>query len=182
MFYQKQLLLDVQDAPAIVAPLDGSTIEHAQPTMAISWSGAVDTSSVCVFELAQAVTFDEILAAGTTKSSGNEASWTPEDILTEGMYYWRAKRGNSDYSATASFSVVAPIFVSPVPFSYDFESMTVHNLPASGDRVVQLENLSGDFNWDVRNSSGEKLASDPYLWYVRLDGKTISMGKFIVKR
>ncbi len=190
MFYQKLLVLDVEDAPNVVAPLSGSTVEFVQPLFVISWSGASDTSLTCLFELSKSNSFEDIYAAGTAKAAGNQASWTPDIILTEGVYYWRAKRGSSDYSQTVSFSVVAPVYVSPNPFAYAEGGVIVHNLPvgsrfevytSSGDQVREISNLAGDYTWDVRNSVGEKLGSGVFLWYVHVDDKTIS-GKLIVRR
>lgn len=189
-FYQMQITLDVAEAPSIVSPVNGASVEYVQPSLIISWSGAADSSSICLFELSTSSTFDELLQAGNVTSGGNTAVWTPDIILSEGVYYWRAKHGESDYSVTASFSIVAPIFVSPNPFGYGQDGVVVHNLPAgskfevytaSGDQVAEIENLSGNFLWDVRNSAGEKLGSGVFLWYVRLVDKTIT-GKLIVQR
>ena len=189
-FYQMQITLDITEAPSIEAPLDGSAVEHVQPSLIISWSGEPDNSTICLFELATSNSFEDLLLAGNVKSGGNTAAWTPDLVLSEGVYYWRARRGESDYSKTASFSVVAPIYVSPNPFGYSEEGVVVHNLPAgskfevftaSGDQVAEIDNLSGNFTWDVRNSAGEKLGSGVFLWYVRLVDKTVS-GKLIVQR
>ncbi|MBK7090630.1 MAG: hypothetical protein IPH59_02735 [bacterium] len=189
-FYQMQITLDVAEAPSIVSPANGATVEYVQPSLIISWSGAADSSTLCLFELSTSNTFDDLLLAGNVTSGGNTAIWTPDIVLSEGVYYWRAKHGESDYSVTASFSIVAPIFVSPNPFAYSQDGVVVHNLPAgskfevytaSGDQVAEIENLAGDFLWDVRNSAGEKLGSGVFLWYVRLVDKTIT-GKLIVQR
>ncbi|MGB5106386.1 MAG: discoidin domain-containing protein, partial [Candidatus Zixiibacteriota bacterium] len=188
-FFQSQISLDVTEAPSIVAPAPGDEVDLAQPMFTISWTGTAD-SSICLFELSRTSTFETLVDAGSVYGEGNSASWTTDKVLDQGEYYWRAQRGNSDYSITANFSIVASIYVSPNPFEYSHENIVVHNLPAgsrfevytsSGDQVMSIENLSGDFNWDVRNSSGEKLGSGVFLWYVHSSDKTIS-GKLIVQR
>ena len=188
-FFQSQLSLDVTEAPSIVSPQLGEQINQAQPALTISWTGSSDTSE-CIFELSRTNNFQTFVDVGTVRGDGNSASWTTDQVLDQGEYYWRAKRGSSDYSVTGNFSVVASIYVSPNPFEYSNESIVVHNLPSgsrfevytsSGDRVMSIDNLTGDFNWDVRNSAGEKLGSGVFLWYVRLSDKTIS-GKLIVQR
>ena len=88
------------------------------------------------------------------------------------------------------FTLSASIYLSPNPFSYLDGEMTLHNLPANskfevftsaGEKVTEIDNLDGEYVWDVRNRSGSKLASGVYLYYVRFGDKTVA-DKFVVVR
>ncbi len=188
-FYQRETLLDVTDAPNADSPAPGAEERTVTPTFKISWVGSAD-SSKCTFEVARDLDFDFLVAAGEVSALGNSAQWVPDHPLQEGAYYWRAKRSESDYSQANAFTIAAPVFLSPNPFVYDADGVTVHNLPEgsrfevyspSEDKVYEQGNLSGEYVWDGRNSIGEKLGSGVFLWYVRYQDKTIS-GKLIVVR
>lgn len=189
MFYQREMVLDVTDAPSADAPSDGAIERTVNPQFRISWVGATD-SSICVFEIARDIEFVDLVSGGSVRGSGTAAEWVPDEPLTEGRFYWRAKRGESGYSKVNAFTVAAPIYLSPTQFTYDLEGLTLHNLPAgsrfevftaSATRVYERENLAGEYVWDGRNANGEKLGPGVFLWYVRYDDKNIS-GKFIVIR
>jgi hypothetical protein len=188
-FWHLDMALDAADAPTLVNPADGSTETDTKPQFRITWSGS--GSSVCQFELATDAGFSTIIDGGSVVGEKGAAVWTANRPLENGKtYYWRVKREQSGYSQGATFSVSANIFLSPNPFSYLDGVITIHNLPPasrfevytpSGDKVVELNNLSGDYDWNVLNSNGEKLGSGVFLYYIRFNDKTVA-DKFIVVR
>jgi len=189
VFWHLDMALDAEDAPTLVSPVNGASEENVKPQFVVNWSGS--GSAVCQFELSNDASFGAIIDGGSVTGDNGTAVWIPTRPLENNTtYYWRVKREQSGYSAASSFNVTAKIFLSPVPFSYLDGAITIHNLPTgsqfevytpSGDKVVQLDNLSGDYEWNVLNSNGEKLASGVFLYYVRHSDKTES-GKFIVVR
>ncbi len=188
-FWHLDMALDAADAPTLVSPADGSTEMDVKPQFHVTWSGS--GSSVCQFELATDAGFSTIIDGGSVVGDKGAALWTANRPLENGKtYYWRVKREQSGYSQGAAFSVSANIFLSPNPFSYLDGVITIHNLPPasrfevytpSGEKVVELDNLSGDYAWNVLNSSGEKLGSGVFLYYIRFNDKTVA-DKFIVVR
>ena len=188
-FWHLDMALDAADAPTLVSPADGSTETDVKPQFHVTWSGS--GSSVCQFELATDAGFSTIIDGGSVVGDNGAAVWTANRPLENGKtYHWRVKREQSGYSQGAAFSVSANIFLSPNPFSYLDGVITIHNLPPasrfevytpSGDKVVELDNLSGDYSWNVLNSSGEKLGSGVFLYYIRFGDKTVA-DKFIVVR
>jgi hypothetical protein len=189
VFWHLDMALDAADAPTLVSPADGSTETDVKPQFHVTWSGS--GSSVCQFELATDAGFSTIIDGGSVVGDNGMATWTASRSLENGKtYHWRVKREQSGYSQSAAFSVSANIFLSPNPFSYLDGVITIHNLPPasrfevytpSGDKVVELDNLSGDYLWNVLNSNGEKLGSGVFLYYIRFDDKTVA-DKFIVVR
>lgn len=189
IFWHLDMALDAFDAPTPVSPADGAIEPNVSPQFSATWSGS--GSAVCHFELSTDADFNAIIDGGTVTGENGEAIWRPTRPLDNGStYYWRAKREQSGYSSVSSFTVSAAIFLSPNPFSYLDGAITLHNLPTgskfevytpSGDKVVELENLSGDYQWNVLNAGGEKLGSGVFLYYIRYDDKTVA-DKFIVVR
>jgi hypothetical protein len=189
VFWHIDMALEATDAPTLVSPADGSTETNVSPQFHVTWSGS--GSSVCQFELSMDADFSTIIDGGSVVGENGAAMWTANRPLENGKtYYWRVNREQSGYSKSAAFSVSANIFLSPSPFSYLDGVITIHNLPPasrfevytpSGDKVVELENLSGDYDWNVLNSNGEKLASGVFLYYIRFADKTVA-DKFIVVR
>ncbi|MCX6831863.1 MAG: hypothetical protein NT028_06960 [candidate division Zixibacteria bacterium] len=189
IFWHLDMALDAADAPTLVSPADGSTETDVKPQFHVTWSGS--SSSVCQFELAIDADFSTIIDGGSVIGDQGAAVWTANRPLENGKtYFWRVKREQSGYSEGAAFSVSANIFLSPNPFSYLDGVITIHNLPPasrfevytpSGEKVVELDNLSGDYAWNVLNSSGEKLGSGVFLYYIRFNDKTVA-DKFIVVR
>ncbi len=188
-FTHFESLLDVLESPIAIDPPRLSTQYDLQPALTIAWSGS--GTSNCQFELATDSGFVTIIDGGTVVGENGTATWTPTRPLENGVtYHWRAKREGGGYSAGSSFTVSAPVFVSPNPFSYLDGQITIHNLPpdarfevftSSGDRVIEIRNIEGDYNWNGLNENGEKLGSGVYLYYVRFSDKTYS-DKFIVVR
>lgn len=189
-FWHLDMLLDVQDAPVLLSPADGSVEMNVRPLFRVNWAGGHDTS-LCFFEVAFDSGFVNIADAGSAVGLSRTAEWTPSQPLENGKtYHWRARREDGGFGSSASFSVNAAVFVSPNPFSYLDGDLTVHNLPAgsrlevyttSGELVAQIDGLSGNYSWNVRNSAGEKLASGVYLYYVKVGDNTIA-DKFVVVR
>ncbi len=189
-FIHYDMALDTEDAATLLYPTDGAVVRSTHPTFRIGWVGVSDTVA-CSFELAKDRQFIDLVDAGVVVGTHGSAEWSARRELTNGVtYFWRAKLASGGYSALAEFSISSPIFVSPNPFSYLDGEMTFHNLPAgsrievftpSGDRVVTIDDLSGEFRWDVRNPSGEKLAPGVFLYYVRFEGQTLA-DKFIIVR
>ncbi len=189
-FQHLDLVLDVEDAAAAVAPADGSIELTTTPVFRMSWVGDRD-SVACTFEIATDADFVELFDAGVTVGYGGEVSWIPNRTLAnQTTYYWRGRVASDGYTPVAKFTVNSPIFVSPNPFSYLDGEIVFHNLPAgsnlevftpSGDLVYRADNLNGDFKWGVMNAAGEKLASGVFLYYIRFEDKTHS-DKFIVVR
>ena len=189
VFWHFDMALDAADAPTLVRPADGSTETNVKPQFQVTWSGS--GSSVCQFDLATDAGFSTIIDGGSVVGDQGAAVWTANRPLENGQtYHWRVKREQSGYSQGAVFSVSANIYLSPVPFSYLDGNITIHNLPPasrfevytpSGDKVVELDNLSGDYSWNVLNSNGEQLGSGVFLYYIRFNDKTVA-DKFIVVR
>ena len=158
--------------------------------MTVSWTGSED-STIVYFEIATNESFEELEDAGSTLGRDHQATWRANHDLQNGLtYYWRARRENGPFSTASQFSVEAPVFVSPNPFSYYDGQLTFHNLPSgavlevftpSGDRVVSLIPGGAEYQWNVLNSSGEKLGPGVYLYYVRLSDEIIK-NKFVVVR
>lgn len=190
VFTHYDMALDAGEVATLLYPVDGATEMSAHPTFEIGWSGDRDTIA-CTFEVSRDRDFVDLFDAGIVVGYSGSARWTPQRALeNETIYYWRAKLATDGYSETAKFTVSSPVFVSPNPFSYLDGELVFRNLPpgsrleiftASGDRIVAFDNLSGEYHWDVRNPSGEKLAPGVFLYYVRFDDKTIA-DKFIVVR
>ncbi len=189
-FYHYNLSLDADDALALLRPTVGATLNEARPLLSVGWSGG-DDSALVYFEIATDSDFREIIDAGNAVGSDRQASWRPNQDLEAGVtFYWRAQRINGPYSEVRYFSIEAPVFVSPNPFSYLDGAITFHNIPTgalveiftpSGDRVISLQPDSNEFQWQVLNSSGEKLGPGVYLYYVRVDNEIIK-DKFVVVR
>lgn len=189
-FWHFDMLLDVEDEPSLLSPPDGSVEMNAKPVFRIAWSGSRDTM-LCFFEIALDSAFANPVDAGSVIGHSRSAEWSPNSALeNELTYYWRARLENIGFGQVASFVISAQVFVSPNPFSYLVGELTIHNLPPgskfevytpAGELVARLEDLNGNFNWNVRNVAGEKLAPGVYLYYVRVGDRTIA-DKFIVVR
>jgi len=185
------IALDNEAGFEALHPMDGITASESNPQLSARWqqSGATDT---CHFEIATDEGFADLLDAGEVVSNAGEAQWTTNRSLSnDKLYFWRARLNGGSYSEPRTLQVQSSIFVSPNPFMYEQDHLVFHNLPrgstlevynAAGDRINRFENLEGDFAWDGRNSTGEKLASGVYLYYVHTaDDQTIG-DKFIVVR
>ncbi len=189
-FIHIDAVLDVNYSISLISPAHGSRELSTTPTFRIGLDSNDDTVA-CLFEIAYDADFEAIHEAGNVAGINRMAEWIPKRALeNESTYYWRAKVADGGYSEVASFSVSSPIFASPNPFSYLDGEITFHNLPEnsrlevytpSGDKVAEISNLAGDFRWDVRNSSGERLASGVFLYYVSFDGQRFG-DKIIVVR
>lgn len=191
MFLHVDVALDVEDAPHIIGPANDTTINQTKPKLRAGWSGAED-SVLFLFEVSESENFADLYTVGSaTTIKDGMVDWELDRPLdNERTYFWRVQKSNGGYSETASFNVAAPIFVSPNPFSYLDGELTIHNLPdgamievytAAGDKVNEIDSISGDVKWDVRNSVGEKLGSGVYLYYVTAGDQRTS-GKFVVVR
>jgi hypothetical protein len=189
-FIHHDAVLDINNSVSLLSPAHGSKELSTLPTFRIALQSDHDTVA-CLFEIAYDENFRAIHEAGNAAGFGNIAEWIPKRALeNESTYYWRAKVADGGYSESASFSVSSPIFASPNPFSYLDGEITFHNLPEdsrlevytpSGDKVAEINNLAGDFRWDARNSSGERLGSGVFLYYVSFDGQRFG-DKIIVVR
>ena len=189
-FVHIDAVLDVNYSVSLISPANGAKEMSATPTFRIGLNSNDDTVA-CLFEIGLDNSFSAIHEAGNVVGYNGFAEWIPKrELENESTYYWRAKVSDGGYSDVASFSVNSPIFASPNPFSYLDGEITFHNLPEnsrlevytpSGDKVAEINNLVGDFRWDVRNSSGERLASGVFLYYVTFDGQRFG-DKFIVVR
>lgn len=189
-FWHLDIALDAEDAPTLVSPDPGAEVIEARPLFTISWSGSTD-STLVYFEISTDPDFEKIVDTGSKLGTNRQASWRPNRDLENGrVYYWRARRENAGFSEASEFSVKAPVFVSPNPFSYYDGTLIFHNLPpgavvevftASGDRVADFQPASSEFEWEVLNSSGERLGPGVYLYYVRLEDEVIK-NKFVVVR
>ncbi len=189
-FTYLDVALDIKGAPTLLSPAEGAMELSTKPTFRINWNGSNDTVA-CVFELDYDGDFADLYDGGIVAGFSGVAQWIPGRALeNESTYYWRAKVANSSYAEAVRFSVSSPIYASPNPFSYLDGELTIHNLPEgaklevftpSGDKVIEIENLAGDFKWDVRNSAGERLGSGVFLYYVTFGGQKFG-DKIIVVR
>lgn len=189
-FTHLDAVLDVAASVNLIAPAPGAREMTTTPAFRIGWNSPNDTVA-CLFEVALDDNFYSIHEAGNVAGFNGIAEWLPKRPLeNESTYYWRAKIADGGYSPSARFSINSPIYASPNPFSYLDGEITFHNLPEgsrfevftpSGDKVVDIADLSGDFRWDVRNSSGERLGSGVFLYYVSFDGQRFG-DKIIVVR
>ncbi|MFH1688193.1 MAG: hypothetical protein ABIE70_11820 [bacterium] len=179
-----------EEIPAIVSPVSGSTVSARTPTLIVANISEPGMHSY-YFDLAHDSGFVSGVISSAAVEQGSEGftQWTVEQSLATGTrYYWRARADAYEPSAVASFLVEARVYASPNPVSFDRgESLTFH-LPyepvdllvqtVSGDPVIRVDGVSGDWEWDGLNDSGHRIAAGVYLWYVR---GTDYQGKIIVK-
>jgi hypothetical protein len=59
-------------------------------------------------------------------------------------------------------------------------TLIIYNL--LGEPVFKIDNISGFYNWDVKNSSGKVVNSGLYLYYFKNKNKKISSGKLVIIR
>jgi hypothetical protein len=59
-------------------------------------------------------------------------------------------------------------------------TLIIYNL--LGEPVFKMDNISGFYNWDVKNSSGKIVNSGLYLYYFKNKNKKISSGKLVIIR
>lgn len=171
-------------------PQPGATVSSRKPTLRarnISDPGThqyhfdVSTDSSFVVSAASSRPIDE----------GNDGytEWKVDEQLEAGeTYYWRVRADNNEYSTLSSFTVATKVFASPNPVSFRKGQVVTFHLPSkpvdlliqtvSGEAVLIEESISGEWEWDGRNASGNSVASGVYSWFIR--GYDAN-GKLVVK-
>ena len=181
---------DVEDeVPAIVSPTSGSTSPTRTPTLTVA-NIAEGGQHYYYFDVAHDSGFVWGVTSSAAVPQGDEGftQWVVDPPLSSGTrYYWRARADAFDYSAVAFFSVETKVYTSPNPVHFDRGEVLTFHLPidpvdlliqtVSGDPVIVIDDVSGDWEWDGLNDSGHRIASGVYLWYVR---GTNYRGKIVV--
>ncbi len=115
--------------------------------------------------------------------------WRGDDRLeTNQDYYWRARLDGGSYSNIGTFTVVGGVQAYPTQFRPGSDpNVRWVDLPSRSD--LQLVSVSGEtirewrslntneVIWDGTNTSGERVASGVYLWFVPSTG---DRGKLVV--
>ncbi len=176
--------------PIPTDPADGASFATTQPTLRIV--NITDPGDhTYVFDVSTDTGFVRQIASSPEilQGDGGFTEWQLPTPLPSGKtYYWRCKVDNTASSATCSFSIKAEVYVYPNPFSLSSgEPATFQLLPqptdlliqtVSGDPVLLVENVSGQWQWDGRNESGNQVSVGVYLWFASNGSFS---GKIVVK-
>jgi hypothetical protein len=184
----------VTDADASEAiptdPPDGATIATTHPTLRIL-NVAEPGDHTYLFDISTDSGFVRQIASSPEipQGDGELTEWQVPTSLASGQtFYWRCKVDNSTYSKTYSFTITTEVYVYPNPFSLSSGSPATFQLPSqptdlliqtvSGDLVLLIEGVSGEWQWNGQNESGNQVAVGIYLWYA---GGGEYSGKIVVK-
>ena len=176
--------------PVPTDPPDGASLVTTQPTLRIL--NITDPGDhVYIFDISTDTGFVRQIASSPEILPGDDGftEWQVPTSLPSGQtYFWRCKATSSSYSTTCSFAIKAEVYVYPNPFSLSSgEPATFQLLPqptdlliqtVSGDPVLLVENVSGQWQWDGRNESGNQVAVGVYLWFANNGNFS---GKIVVK-
>jgi len=171
-------------------PPSGGTVSARRPQLTalnIEEPGTHDY----YFEVATDPAFSNLVDVSGAVPQGisDETTWQVNEELNSGdTYYWHVRADNYAFSPTASFAVVPDIFAYPNPVRFSQDGYVTFQLPdeatdlmiqtVSGETVLVKKNVSGDWQWDGRNSAGNPISVGTYLWYVSINGQH---GKLVVK-
>lgn len=180
---------DDPTVPVAAGPADGSTIDVRRPALTVTNIAAPGDHSY-YFQIAADPAFEKVVDASGSipQDADGTTSWECNHPLKKGAtYYWRARADSYPFSATCSFEVADKIIAYPNPVHSSLGEQVTFQLPdepvdlliqtVSGETVVALDDVSGYWEWDLRNESGNQVAIGTYLWYV--SGKK-DKGKIIV--
>ncbi|MDH4157354.1 MAG: hypothetical protein OEW00_08775 [candidate division Zixibacteria bacterium] len=178
------------DIPETVQPSEGEVVYIAQPVFAarnIDLAGLNDY----YFQLAVDDNFDQIIeeSGPISEQDGGLTRWqVPEELDLDRTYYWRVRANNDAYSAASSFAVAFRIIAYPNPVSFLQGETVTFLLPeeptdvliqtVSGETVLLRRDVSGEWNWDGRNASGNIVSVGVYPWFAR---EGAASGKIVVK-
>ena len=129
-----------------------------------------------------------VSSPGIPSELGATTSWkVTEQLETGATYFWRVRADATDYSAVSWFTIDEIIYASPNPVRFSDNPVTFH-LPdqpvdlliqtVSGQTVLIKNDISGEWQWDGRNASGNQVAVGVYPWFIR--GSDYN-GKIVVK-
>ena len=172
-------------------PTDGSTVKSSHPVLSARNIAGAEPNSY-YFEVAENASFNPILtsSSGVPQSSQSHTVWEVDSALTpDHSYYWRVKVNDYPYSDAVQFSVgtSTEYIAYPNPVSFVRGQSVTFVLPAgpvdlfiqtpSGESVLHPTDLSGQFIWGGKNTSGNQVAVGVYLWYIE---GTSYKGKIVV--
>jgi len=175
--------------PEPTSPPNGASIDGNRPllvTVNILEPGDHDY----YFEIASDANFVDLVDVSypVDQDPDGTTSWRSDEILDGGEdYYWHVRADNYAFSQTYTFQVEPEVIAYPNPVRFSNSDITFQlpNEPAdlliqtvSGETVLLQKGISGLWQWDGRNSSGNPVASGTYLWYVTPTGQK---GKIVVK-
>lgn len=182
------------DSCLVVAlhPQDGSTSADRSPTLVVA-NISCDSGSTkeYFFDISQSDLFDALVTGSSAVSEGvDSTSWTVDEQLAPGTYFWRARVSGYASSPTSIFSIEASPFAFPTTVNLSAGgSATITNLSAganiiivsvSGEPIRRWTSLTGEsVVWDGKNQDGQQVASGVYLWHVE---NSDHKGKLIVVR
>jgi hypothetical protein len=179
-------------------PLSGATLLSSQPTLSAGNVTAPGTNSY-YFEVSEDNSFAVLTAASAAvaENPAGTTTWQVDTTLEPGQtYYWRVQVNSYGYSAVSDFTIQAPSAVAsakiiaypnpvniaggePVTFSLPNSPVDLLIQTISGETVLLKKGISGNWQWDGRNSANNKVATGVYLWYVPT---TNEKGKIVVSQ
>ncbi|MCP4632970.1 MAG: T9SS type A sorting domain-containing protein [candidate division Zixibacteria bacterium] len=180
--------------PDIEEPFAGGVVDSEQPVLMIE---NLNGSNNYYFQVAADADFNNVVTTSPAVAkipNSTTTSWQVNTKLSSGkMYYWRANAEQGDWSETDSMFVSLGVHVYPNPYrpGRGHNIVTFRNVPenskikiatVSGKTIKEFKNIpAGDFQWNIKNSSGGQLATGVYLYIVDSPQHS-EQGKIVVIR
>lgn len=172
-----------------LVPDDGERVRSRFPILSAQ-NISVPGENYYYFEVASDSNFVELVAASdpVPESFTNFTEWqVPVQLDLNEEYYWRVRVNEFAYSSAAGFLVLASQpFPNPVRFregdvvTFELPTTPINLLiqTVAGETVLIARDISGTWQWDGLNASGNRVASGIYLWSIEGSGEH---GKLMVK-
>ena len=188
-FRYVQLSVDADEFATAARPEPGSVVHSATPTLhAGNVPGFTDYHYYFDISTDSGFVSPTVSSPGIPSELGATTSWKVTERLETGTtYFWRVRADATDYSSVSWFTVDEIIYASPNPVRFSESPVTFH-LPTrpvdlliqtvSGQTVLIKDGISGEWQWDGRNASGNRVAVGIYPWFIR--GSDYN-GKIVVK-
>jgi len=173
-------------------PAQGAIIQSRRPVFSVR---NVPEVNEIFIQVADNPGFDMALESGRLSvAAGPQTEWpVTQPLWKTGNYYWRISSNNSVWTSPLSFAAEIDVHPYPNPFkvSAGHNAITFTNLPercnidiasVSGAIVKKARNIGpNDWIWDVKNDSGNDIASGVYLYVVEFPNGSAS-GKVMIIR
>ena len=145
----------ITQAPALVTPATGATLDNRNPTLTVSNVSGASASTTYHFQVANDSGFTSLVAEARGIAQGaSQTSWQVTTTLANENYFWRARAedGSSSgpFAQPAEFQVNAPGFGSPNPIG----GLLIYDPLTNGMTVG--EQGGGEFTpqgWQVKTRS-----------------------------
>lgn len=168
---------DAPSAPVLVAPAEGSSLDHLSPILSVANSSDPDSDTLIYdFEVYAAGSLVVSLTGITEDSTGITSVTLPEPLVDDTAYTWRARAYDGDrhgaWMDMASFSIHLP--VTAITATIDFDPNTLNQGSRGKWVVVYIELPEGyDVN-DIDVTSiliGDTVPAVPWPYAVGDDDK-----------